>query len=396
MHINSFPAVHIKRMDLWDFSLKFSSELLVIALAILTALLNLSYFTGSSRHTYKDSSFVAQYLDHHQSGNYLLAQKNSSIITTVTPMGLIAQAQAEDFVGLDASQTPDNSSVTDSGVILNDDGMVKPNPDSIQSLIEKQVKIYETQAGDTLNSVAAANKISTQSLRWANNLPTDTLKPGWFLIIPPVNGIVAKADSNTTLPDLAAKYSPERYNSNKTVRDAAASSLLDTIISYNGLADAQDIDTGQIVIIPGGVNASPPAPPKPKVTPKSPTSKLKPGQQYIPPQDTDTSGHLFPWGYCTWYVANVMHDKGYDIPWGGNAKNWLANAKAYGAVVSKQPAPGVIVVTNDSARYGHVAIVSEVTDDSIIISEMNYKGKGIVDKREIPLSSSSIKGYIYH
>lgn len=383
-------------MDLWDFSLKFSSELLLIALALLTAGMNLLYFAGYNGHTFKDSSFAAQYLDNHPKANQLLAQKNSSIITTMIPTGLIAQAQAEDFVGLDAGQAPANQPITDSGVILNDDGMVKPNPDSIQSLIEKQVKIYQTVAGDTLKGIAAANKVSTQTIKWANNLPSDGLKPGWFLIIPPIDGIVAKADSNTTLPDLAAKYNPEKYNSNKTVRDAAAAGLLDTIISYNGLADAQDIDTNQIVIIPGGTISLPPAPPRPKLTPKSPGSKLQPGEQYIPPQDTDTNGHLFPWGFCTWYVANILHDRGYDIPWGGNAKNWLANAKAFGAVVSKQPAPGVIVVTNDSRRYGHVAIVNQVTDDSIVVSEMNYKGKGVVDTREIPLSSSSIKGYIYH
>ena len=49
------------------------------------------------------------------------------------------------------------------------------------------------------------------------------------------------------------------------------------------------------------------------------------------------------------------------------------------------PARGVILVTNDSRKYGHVAYVEEVTDhNSIIVSEMNFEKFGKVDTREIP------------
>jgi surface antigen/LysM repeat protein len=375
-------------MDWWDFSLKFSGEFLVLALAVLTALFNVYFFAGGSGHTYSDQSFSAQFLSYHPGANTRMFEKNSSVIITASSDGFIPRAQADDFQALDPqSQPADNAG--DTGVTVSEDGIVKPNLDSVQGLIAKQIKIYQTTAGDSLKSIAAQNGISVQTLMWANNLTSDAIKPGWFLVIPPVDGIIAQADSNTTLPDLANKYNPEKYNSNKTVRDDTANKLLDTIISYNSLADAEDIDTGQIVIIPGGAIASPPAPPKP---PSKPKSKAVPqGGTYVPAAG-NLGGHYFPWGYCTWYVASEIPG---GVPWGGNAKNWLTNAKAFGAVVSNQPAVGTIVVTNDSKRLGHVAIVKEVTDDSIVVSEMNYKGKGIVDTRAIPIGSSSIKGYIY-
>lgn len=98
--------------------------------------------------------------------------------------------------------------------------------------------------------------------------------------------------------------------------------------------------------------------------------------------------HTFYAGQCTRYVASQK-----TIPWGGNAGEWLNNAKAEGYETSTAPKAGAILVTNESST-GHVAIVEEVKGDKMIVSEMNYAGWGKVTKREIPLDSSKIKGYI--
>lgn len=387
VHINSFPAVHLKRMDVFDFAIKFSSELTVLAAAIMVAGLNIYFF---SLTRYNDQSFAAGFLDKHASLNRKLAEKNSTIITTVTPASFIARAQADDFAGLGQQQGLEDAQ-DGAGAVISESGLVKPSPDSVQGLIDKQIIIYETQSGDTLKSIALDNGVSVQTIKWANGLTADGIKPGWYLIIPPVDGVVAKADSNTTLPDLAAKYNPERWNNNKKVRDEAAARLLESIISYNALADAEDIDTDQIVIIPGGAITSAPTPaPVPRPAVKQPSTVVG-GSTETSPLEDDGTGHIFPKGYCTWYVASRIH-----VPWGGNAKNWPANARAYGALVTMEPAAGSIVVTNDNSRYGHVAIVEQVTDDSILVSEMNYKGFGIVNQRWISRSSKSIKAYIYH
>lgn len=98
--------------------------------------------------------------------------------------------------------------------------------------------------------------------------------------------------------------------------------------------------------------------------------------------------HTFYAGQCTRYVASQK-----TIPWGGNAGEWLNNAKAEGYETSSAPKAGAILVTNESST-GHVAIVEEIKGDKMVVSEMNYAGWGKVTKREIPLDSSRIKGYI--
>ncbi|MDE2311542.1 MAG: LysM peptidoglycan-binding domain-containing protein [Patescibacteria group bacterium] len=367
--------MHLSSMDVWDFILKFSGELGLLVAALLTGWLNFHFFYGSAQHNYQDSSYAARLLAYHSAYNPRLAEKNGSIITTVVQNGFIAQAQADDFTGLTQPTDPMPADQAANGVVINDDGMVKPNPDSVQGLVAKQIKIYQTQPGDTLKSVAAEFGISIQTIKWANNLPNDTIKPGWQLIILPTDGVLVKADSNTTLPDIAAKYKVP----------------LDTIISYNLLDGPEDIDNGQLIIVPGGVMPEPPKP-KPAPKPAKPKSSGSTGDEYTPPAQEDVgTGHLFPWGYCTWYVASRIH-----VPWGGNAKNWIANARAYGAVVNKEPAVGAIVVTNENRRFGHVAIVEQVEDGRFLVSEMNYAHFGRVDQRWISVGSSVIRGFIYH
>lgn len=379
-HLHSFPALHLRPMDSLDFFLKFSSELIVVSLAFLVMGLNLYLFHSDFKTNYADNSLAAKFLDYHPSLNSLLYKKNTSIITTVAKQNnLIAEAQAEDVVGFSTDSAPADTA-DEIGVGINEDGLVNPNPDSIQSLIAKQIKVYQTKTGDTLAGIAAVNGLNVQTLMWANKLTSQSIKPGWFLVIPFTDGVLYKATSNDTLPDLAAKYNPEKYNSDAKTKSAAADKLLEKIISSNGLANAEDIDADRWIMIPGGKILQPPAP----------TAKPKPKNVPTPPDLDNGTGHIFPWGYCTWYIASKIH-----IPWGGNAKNWLTNAKSYGAVISKEPVVGAIVVTTDNRRYGHVALVESVDGEGFSVSEMNYEHFGRVDTRWIDKDSRIIRGFIY-
>jgi surface antigen len=100
-------------------------------------------------------------------------------------------------------------------------------------------------------------------------------------------------------------------------------------------------------------------------------------------------GHIFPYGYCTWYVAQHKY-----VPWGGNAGTWLYHARAYGAKTGKNPKEGSIIVTSES-WYEHVGIVTKVKGDNVTIKEMNYQGFAKVSSRTISAKSRVIKGYIY-
>jgi surface antigen/LysM repeat protein len=383
-----------------DFLLKFSSELVVVILCLLVAGINIFYFSFAGA-AFKDQSLANNFISLHPNYNLKLYDKNSSIVTLISRQdGIFPQAQADDFTGLGSQDLTGNQAADNGGnmVLSDNNSILAPNPDSIQSAVTNVVKkIYITQPGDTLKAIAAANGISVDSIKWSNGLTGDSIAPGWNLIIPPVDGVAIIADSNTTLPDLAVKYNPQRYNPDKTARDAAAAQLLDVIISYNGLDSAEDINAGDFIVIPGGVVAAPPAP---KIVPK-PKSKTAPVPDNSMNDVTsigsgyDGVNHFFPKGYCTYYVASQMK-----ITFGGNAKNWLANAAASGYVTGKEPAPHSAVVFTGSQRtikkYGHVAYVESVNDDgTITISEMNYDHFNRIDQRILSVNDPSIRGYIY-
>jgi len=100
--------------------------------------------------------------------------------------------------------------------------------------------------------------------------------------------------------------------------------------------------------------------------------------------------HQFPWGYCTYWVSTKR-----DIPWSGNANQWLTNAPKYGFETGSEPQVGAIVQTNENPILGHVAYVESVGEHSITVSEMNYLGWGFASTRTLNQDSPVIKGYIY-
>ena len=395
-HFNAFPAVHLKKMDTLDMVIKFSGELLAVGLTVIVGLFTVGFFKLGGTAS-ADNSYAFMFLSNHTKlDNKYYAHETSIKTVVASGGGFIAQAHADDFLGA-TTPNPINPAANTTDSIIDNNSLSQPSPDSVKALVAKQIKVYTTVAGDSLSSVAAQNGISIKTLAEANNLASGTvLKPGWQLIILPVDGVLITADSNDTLPDIAHQYNTEKYNTNSKVREDAANALLQTIISYNGLDGAEDINPGDLIIVPGGEIVQPPAPkPTPKPKPKSsgPDNSLNEitslGDGY------DGINHIFPKGYCTYYVATKMK-----ITFGGNAKNWLPNAKASGYVTGAEAASHAAVVmtgpTGAMRKYGHVAYVESVNDDgTITLSEMNYEHFNKVDERTISIHDSSIRGYIY-
>lgn len=104
----------------------------------------------------------------------------------------------------------------------------------------------------------------------------------------------------------------------------------------------------------------------------------------------DSSAHYFPYGYCTYYVSQRRF-----IPWSGNAISWLSGARSFGYATGSTPQVGAIVVTTEGGKAGHVGMVDAVDGDQITISEMNYRGFGVISSRTISASYGAILGYIY-
>lgn len=128
------------------------------------------------------------------------------------------------------------------------------------------------------------------------------------------------------------------------------------------------------------------------VVAKAPTLPDGPTGQLLPPGTMAPQGayaNSYSHGQCTWYVASRRL-----IPNGwGNARTWFAHAQSAGWATGTTPAIAAIAWT-PNGYYGHVALVEDVNTatSEVLISEMNYLGPYLLDKRWV--SASAFK-YIY-
>lgn len=108
---------------------------------------------------------------------------------------------------------------------------------------------YEVQSGDTLSGIASKFDISTDTIKWANNLDDiHTIKPGQKLKILPVSGVAHMVKSGDTLASVAKKYSAEQQP------------ILD--FPFNDIPDDLKLKVGQVLIVPDGTPPQAPAAPK--------------------------------------------------------------------------------------------------------------------------------------
>lgn len=245
------------------------------------------------------------------------------------------------------------------------------------------VRIYTVAEGDTVSGIATRFSITVNTILWANDLDNvDAIRPGDQIFILPVVGFAYVVQSGDTIDSIALKYK----------------SAKEKIIAFNELPANGELSPGDKITIPDGQKEIP------RPTPSESDTLAR--RQYAssgggaatditpsfarPREGKVGQGHRFPYGYCTWYVAQKRY-----VPWGGNAGTWLYNSRAFGYKTGKTPSVGSIVVTTENRYYGHVALVEKVTKDAITVSEMNYTGWGKKSVRQLARNSRVIKGYIY-
>ncbi len=122
-------------------------------------------------------------------------------------------------VGVDAGIGPDESAgrvalgpevtsgVPDvAGQFLADGTLLKPV--AVDTTVEdgrSQLRTYKVRPGDTLTGIAGRTGVSMMTIWWANKLKAkDDLKIGEVLVIPPVDGLVVTVKAGDTLASVAA------------------------------------------------------------------------------------------------------------------------------------------------------------------------------------------------
>lgn len=111
----------------------------------------------------------------------------------------------------------------------------------LESLSLGDTTIYEVQKGDTLSQIAENYNVSTNTIRWENNLSGNKIKVGQQLKILPVTGVRHIIKKGDTLDKIAKKYDAE----------------LDDILIYNDLLKEEKLTEGESLIVPNGVITAP-------------------------------------------------------------------------------------------------------------------------------------------
>jgi len=192
---------------------------------------------------------------------------------------------------------------------------------------------YTVRNGDTLTTLGWKFKIKVATLKFVNDIDGDLIKPGQQLKI-------SQAGYEVPASQIAAKQKEKLATAKRST-------------AYRATASSRS--SYSVVSHPAG-----------------------------------SRSNGYPYGYCTYYVATR---RAVPMQW-GNAKAWLSSASRAGYDTGSTPVPGAIVVTSES-WWGHVAYVEDVSDGYITISEMNYNGWGVTNRRTLPANGGSVRGYIY-
>lgn len=233
-------------------------------------------------------------------------------------------------------------------------------PQLVQPTISgHSVTTYKTKPGDTVQSIAATNGITTDTLKWANNMTSDAVEPNRDLVILPVDGVLYTVKQGDTTDSIASTYRSDATR----------------IVPFNDL-EISGLVPGKQIIIPGGVlpdNQRPGA--AAAAAARAAGVGVNSGDLYTVNSGFKmTSGNGYAYGYCTWYAYERRAQLGRPVGgnW-GNASSWAAYARMSGFRVDHTPEVGAVMQNGGGA--GHVAIVEQVLPDgSVVLSEMNYAG----------------------
>lgn len=248
----------------------------------------------------------------------------------------------------------------------------KPQLVETDAKTSSDITTYVVQEGDTISSIARRFNITSDTIRWENDIVGNIVAAGRKLTILPVSGVRYTVKDGDTIKSLA-----ERFEANEA-----------QIIAFND-AEIKGVRTGDRIIIPDGERP---------VQNQQPTY-FSSGYGFAFGSQPLYGGNGYGYGYCTWHAANRRAAIGKPIPRNlGNAVTWATLAAQAGLGVGEQPKEGAVLWHKNSYQIagglGHVGFVEKMNPDgSIEVSDMNYPIWNGVTYRTI--SPSEFNQYLF-
>lgn len=224
----------------------------------------------------------------------------------------------------------------------------------------ESISIYEVREGDTLAEIATMYGVTTNTIRWANNL-AGPISKGQRLVILPITGTSHTVKKGDTIASIAKKYGADA----------------DEIERYNGL-EGVALVAGATVIVPDGEVAAPPAAKKPVLSGAKTGSSLA--------STASASGFLFARPAAGTKTQGIHGHNGIDI---GGSIGSSVYAAAGGTVIIARGDGGwnggygnYVVVDHGSGvqtLYAHLSSVSVSVGQSVsrgdVIGGLGNTGK---------------------
>lgn len=311
--------------------------------------------------------------------NAILATESES---TANPLDALSSADIALSVAK-VTNLPEQTAVANLADSMNDqltvtpaDNIVVTQPQIMATGLKSRADIqtYVVQAGDTVASIATKFGVTSDTIKWTNNLTDDTVGVGTKLTISPVNGLVYTIQAGDTIDGLVGRFGVDK----------------DRFIAFNDLESGNLPATGEKLIMPDGR----PAPITNSRRGGQPTSSFGSASGF---QAVYGPANGYDYGYCTWHAANRRAQSGRPIPTNlGHARSWYSRAQGGGMAVGSTPQAGAVLWHANLGGLGHVAYVESMNaDGSALVSDMNYPSWGRVTYRTVPPSEFGNYRFIY-
>lgn len=250
--------------------------------------------------------------------------------------------------------------------------VAKPQVVATSLKSRKDIQTYTVQNGDTVSSIATKFGVTSDSVRWSNDISGEAIAAGRDITVPPVNGIVYTVKTGDTPDSLAQRY---RANS-------------ELIIAFND-AEIAGLPVGQKIVIPDGI--------QPAATSRRSSGGSSSATGFAWGTGPVYTSNGYDYGWCTWHAANRRRETGNPIPSNlGNAITWYRIARNNGLPTGDEPRAGAVLWHANLGGLGHVAYVEKMNDDgSMLVSDMNYPSWGRVTYRTVPSSEFGNYKFIY-